>query len=66
MVEISRLELNGRKSVLLQDSDGMFVVDLFKNDIHHKRVPLPGKNRYYADDACENWVTGIGVYHELR
>lgn len=39
--------------------DSMYVVDLYENGKLVQSRPLPGHNRYYAEDVAENWETGI-------
>jgi len=39
--------------------DTMYVVDLIENGQVVESRKLPGKNKSFAEDVCENWNNGI-------
>jgi hypothetical protein len=39
--------------------DTMYVVDLIENGQVVESRKLPGKNKSFAEDVCENWNSGM-------
>ena len=60
MIDISEYwGAEGRRSKILMDTDGTYVVDCFSAESLQKRIVLNGKSIYFAEDTAENWVDGI-------
>lgn len=58
--------LSDRSAVVSQRSDWegreYYAVDLFNKDGYVNTIKLDDKSNYYAEDAAENYVSGIGPF----
>ena len=54
-----RSEIRREMNPNLRETDLMFVVDLYEDDILIESRKLPNKSIYYAQDVSDNWDNGI-------
>jgi hypothetical protein len=59
MREISTYISAARSAVIKQDTDGVFIVDMFENGEVKECRALQGKSQCYAEDTAENWILNI-------
>lgn len=52
-------KFHNRRAVIYRDVDDEFGVDCYENGIRTKQISCKGHSQYYAEDAAENWASGI-------
>ena len=51
-------DTNDRKAVI-REVNGLYEVDLYEKNEKVGTLDLKDKSVYYAQSACQNWVTGV-------
>ena len=54
-----RSEIRREMNTNLRETDVMFVVDLYEDDVLIESRKLPNKSIHYAQDVSDNWDNGI-------
>lgn len=58
MIELSVIEKDGRKAVVLKQGDG-YLVEMYENGNLRKMEEIVGHTLRYAEDCAENWILKV-------
>jgi hypothetical protein len=57
--EFTGIDAYSDRKAIIVDNDGVFGVQYILNDNVKEYRVFPGSSRHYAEDAAENWTTGV-------
>jgi hypothetical protein len=57
--EFTGIDAYSDRKAIIVDNDGVFGVQYIMNDTVKEYRVFPDRSRHYAEDAAENWTTGV-------